>query len=203
MRLNPQNTSPSWDGKLIINTNTDSFKRGLDYLYTVRKLAIDSKIIDVVDDLDNRILLCNWIGENIDIVNRQLEEYLQACHGCFHSWEQPNIQIFAAPFTQSYGIDGLCNLDTKPITILIDVGRVVPQDWLFLVVHEYAHAHAGYPGHHEKFARSLSHLCLGLGIATPPRELNIETQLRFYPDCRPTQNPLAFWRGQMDKTQQY
>jgi hypothetical protein len=196
MPSHPQNTSPSLVGELIITTSTDPFTRGLDYLYGVRSLALDSEMIDGVYDLDNRIPLCAWIGEHIDAVNRQLEDYLQACHGCFHLWEQPAIQIFAAPFAQSFGIDGLCILQTNPITILIDVGRVMPEDWLLLVVHEYAHAHAGYPGHHEQFARSLSHLCLGLGIAPPPWECGMESQLRFYPDCRPTHNPLAFWRGE-------
>ncbi|BAY13080.1 hypothetical protein [Calothrix sp. NIES-2098] len=194
MRLNPQNTSPSLAGKLIVTTSTDPLTRGLDYLYGVRSLALDPEMIDIVYDLENRKSLCVWISEHIDGVNRQLENYLQACHDCFHPWEQPAIQIYAAPLAQSFGIDALCNLQTNPITILIDVGRVVPTDWLLLVVHEYAHAHAGSPGHHEKYARSLSHLCLGLGIAPP--EFGMESQLRFYPDCRPTQNPLAFWRGE-------
>ncbi|UKP00336.1 hypothetical protein [Nostoc sp. UHCC 0870] len=196
MRLNPQNTSPSLVGKLIITSSTDPVARGLDYLYGVRCLALDSEMIDVVYDMNNRIPLCAWISEHIDGVNRQLEKYLQACHDCFHPWEQPPIQICAAPIAQGFGIDALCNLQTHPITILIDVGRVVPADWLRLVVHEYAHAHVGFPGHQEQFARSLSHLCLGLGIAPPPRESAIESHLRFYPDCRPTQNPLAFWRGE-------
>jgi hypothetical protein len=185
--------------QLIITTSTDPFARGLDYLYGVRSLAIDSEMIDAVYDLEHRIPLCTWIGKHIDAVNRELEGYLQVCHDCFHSWEQPEIQIFAAPIAQSFGIDGLCNLQTNPITILIDVGRVVPADWLLLVVHEYAHGHVGFPGHHEQFARSLAHICLGLGIAPPPRESGMESQLRFYPDCRPTQNPLAFWRGELAK----
>ena len=196
MGLNPQNTSPSLVDKLIITTSTDPLTRGLDYLYGVRSLALDSEMIDVVYDLDNRIPLCAWISEHIDAVNIQLNDYLQACHGCFHPWEQPVMQIFAAPLAQSFGIDALCNLETNPITILIDVGRVASADWLLLVVHEYAHAHAGSPGHHEQFGRSLAHLCLGLGIPLPPWQSGMESQLRFYPDCRSTQNPLAFWRGE-------
>ncbi len=196
MAPHPQNTSPSLVGKLIITTSSDPFTRGLDYLYGVRSLALDSEMIDVVYDIDNRISLCAWIGKHIDAVNTQLEKHLQACHDCFHPWEQPVIQIFAAPFAQSFGIDALCNLGTNPITILIDVGRVVPADWLLLVVHEYAHAHAGYPGHHEQFARSLTHLCLGLGIKPPPGKYRMESLLKSYPHCRPTQNPLAFWRGE-------
>jgi hypothetical protein len=54
-------------------------------------------------------------------------------------------QIFAAPLAQAFGLDALCNLQTDPISILIDVGRVMPEDWLLVVAHEYAHAHAGTP----------------------------------------------------------
>lgn len=182
-------------GQLIITTGTDPFTRGLDYLYGVRSLALDPEMIDLVHDLHHRIPICTWIGEHIDAVNTQINAYLQACHACFHPWEQPTIQIFATPLAQSFGVDGLCNLQTNPITILIDVGRVVPENWLRLVAHEYAHAHAGSPGHHQLFAQSLAHLCLGLEITPPLSQLDQEDRLRFYPDCLATQDPLAFWQG--------
>lgn len=181
---------------LIITTSTDPFTRGLDYLYGVRSLALTPAMIDLVDYLDDRIPICTWIGNHIDAVNRQLTAYLQACHNCFHVWEQRPIQIFAAPLVESFKIDGLCNLQTNPVTILVDVGRVEPKDWLRLVVHEYAHAHAGFPGHHSQFARSLAHLCLGLEIALPPDQPDQKNWLQFYPDYVPTQDPLAFWRGE-------
>lgn len=181
---------------LIITTNPDPIARGLDYLYGVRSLALDPQMVDLVDDLDNRTPICGWIGQNIDAINQQLNQYLQACHDCFHSWEQPAIQICAAPLAQSLGLDAICNIQTYPIAILIDVGRVVPEDWLLLVVHEYAHAHAGSPGHHQQFAQSLAHLCLGLGLATPAWQPGMEERLRFYPSCSPTPDPLAFWRGE-------
>jgi len=73
---------------------------------------------------------------------------------------------------------------------------VVPDDWLRLVAHEYAHAHTGSPGHRVEFERSLTHLCLGLAIPPPPDQSDAKDWLRFYPDCVPTQNPLAFWRGE-------
>jgi hypothetical protein len=182
-------------GQLIITTSTDPFTRGLDYLYGVRSLALEADMVNLVYDLNQRIPICTWIGEHIDVVNAQLNAHLQTCHACFHPWEQRPIQIFAAPLAQSFGIDGLCNLQTSPITILIDVGRVVADNWLQLVAHEYAHAHVGFPGHHEQFARSLAHLCLGLAIALPLDRSNQEDGLRFYPDCLSTQDPLAFWQG--------
>ena len=181
---------------LIVTTSADPFTRGLDYLYGVRSLALEPEMVDLVYDLDHRIPICTWISQNIEAVNTQLNAYLQACHDCFHPWEQRPVQIFAAPLAQSFGIDGLCNLQTHPITLLIDVGRVVPADWVLLVIHEYAHVHAGSPGHHQQFARSLAHLCLGLGIATPCWYPGMEDSLRSYPNCCPTQDPLEFWQGE-------
>ncbi|WGV28207.1 hypothetical protein [Halotia branconii] len=193
--MSRQNPYPSLAGKLLITTSADPFTRGLDYLYGARSLALDPEMVDVVYDLDKRIPICNWIANHIDAVNAELNACLQACHDCFHPWQQRTVQIFAAPLAQSFGIDGLCNLKTNPITILIDVGRVIPEDWLALVIHEYAHAHAGFPGHHQEFAKSLSHLCLGLAIAPPSYQPSMEASLRSYPYCHPTQDPLAFWQG--------
>jgi hypothetical protein len=181
---------------LIITTSRDPFTRGLDYLYGVRSLALEPEMIDRVYDMEHRISICTWISEHIEAVNTQLNACLQACHDCFHPWEQPLIQIFAAPLAQSFGLDAFCNFQTDPISILIDVGRVMPKDWLLIVVHEYAHAHAGSPGHHQQFARSLAHLCLGLEIAPPPDRPDLENSLRFYPGYPSTQDPLAFWRGE-------
>lgn len=181
---------------LIITTSRDPFARGLDYLYGVRSLALEPEMVDRVHDLEHRDRICTWISEQIEAVNAQLNACLQACHACFHPWEQPSVQIFAAPLAQAFGLDALCNLQTKPISILIDVGRVMPQDWLLVVAHEYAHAHAGTPGHHPQFARSLAHLCLGLAIALPSHQPGREDSLRFHPSYLPTKDPLAFWQGQ-------
>lgn len=153
-------------------------------------------MVDLVYDLDRRGPICMWISDHVEAVNTQLRTCLQACHNCFHSWEQPSIQIFAVPLAHSFGLDALCNFQTTPITILVDVGRVSPKDWLLVVAHEYAHAHAGSPGHHQQFGRSLAHLCLGLEIAPPPTQTDLEDSLRFYPNCPPTLDPLAFWRGE-------
>lgn len=182
----------------ILTTCTDPLTRGLDYLYGIRPLALDPDMVDLVYDLERRTPICCWIGEQIEALNAQLNHYLRACQDCFHSWEQPACQIFAVPLAQSLGLDALCNLQTHPISILIDAGRVKPADWSRVVVHEYAHAHAGSPGHHAQFARSLTHLCLGLGIAPPPLQPNSEAILCSYPYCVPTADPLAFWRGEGD-----
>jgi len=181
---------------LILTPNPDPFTRGLDYLFGVRSLALDPEMVNVVDDRDRRSPICPWIGNQIDAINSYLYHCLQACQDCFYPWEQPTVQIFAAPLEQSFGIDALCNFQTNPITLLVDVGRVEPQDWLLAVLHEYAHAHAGSPGHHAQFARSLTHLCLGLDIPPPPLQPGLEDSLRFYPPYQSLADPLSFWRGE-------
>jgi hypothetical protein len=180
---------------LICTASTDPFARGLDYLYGVRCLAPDPEMIGIVYDLQLRTAICTWIGQQIESINRQLQVYLQLCHACFDPREQPRVQILAAPLIQSFGVDAVCNVFTQPKTIIVDVGRVIPQHWLALVAHEYAHAQAGSPGHHTQFSQSLRHLCLGLGIALPAYPSDQEERWQSFPPCLPTLDPLAFWRG--------
>lgn len=178
---------------IIVTTRADAFSRGLDYLYGLRSLALLPELIAVVDDREGRAAICTWIGTHIDTVNAQLAAYVQACHACFLPWERPALQVLAAPLAAPFQVDGVCNLKTQPMTLLIDVGRVIPADWGRLVVHEYAHAQAGSPGHHAAFAGSLTHLCRGLGL--PPPSTTAEDTLKTYPPYHYTTDPLAFWRG--------
>lgn len=173
----------------------DPYSRGLDYLYQMRSLAIDPELISIVHDPTHRIPVCIWIAQHIQSVNERLNVCLQACHDCFHPWQQRRMQIFAAPFADGFGIDGLCNLQTDPITLLVDVGRVVQDDWLALVAHEYAHAHLGSPGHQVEFVRVLTHLCLGLGLNLPDSYSDCEVHWRSLPALRRTLHPLHFWLG--------
>lgn len=185
----------------------DAFARGHEYLRVVQTYALEPAMVNIGDSYslwenkaitfqDHQRKICTWIGNNILQINTQLQAYLQACHDCFHPQERQHIKIFAAPLAQSFGIDGLCNISTKPIVILIDVGRVAPDDWLSLVAHEYAHAHLGNSGHNQKFADVLQHLCLGLDLEPPTIGDTIELNLRTWPYCQPTQNPLTFWMGE-------
>ncbi|WP_445636461.1 Peptidase M48 domain-containing protein [Nostoc sp. DSM 114161] len=179
----------------MILKQTDAFNRGRDYLRLVQGFALEPGMVDVFDNLRDRIAICTWIGKNINSVNAAIDTYLDACHQCFHPQERRHIQIFAVPIAQSFGIDGLCNILTNPITILVDVGRVAPKDWFGIVVHEYAHAHLGDYGHNQQFANILSHLCLGLGLEPPLWEAGMEATLRSWPYCQPTIDPLEFWIG--------
>jgi hypothetical protein len=189
-------TSPFLAKSLIVTTSTDPLTRGLDYLYGLRSLAIDPEMIDIMHDSALRVPVATWIGENIDRINTELQTLVQACHDCLHEASRPQLQIWAAPLASSYNICGLCNLHTDPITLLVDLGRVAPADWLALVVHEYAHAQAGTPGHHQDFAIALIHLCRWLSLELPPIEPGEEDNLRLYPGCQIVTESWLWWQGQ-------
>lgn len=178
---------------------SDPLVRGSDYLNAVRQIAIDPSTIWSGEDIIERIQVCTWIGEHIETINQQLREYLDACHQCFPVSERRAIVIFAAPIAPDYGIDALCNILVDPVAIVIDVGRTAPQDWLSIVVHEYAHAYLSSPGHDTRLLEVLTHLCLGLGLeppnATGMDERAMDQMLRNWPHCNATADPLAFWRG--------
>jgi hypothetical protein len=179
------------------SSSNDIYMRGFEYLQMVRGFALEPRMIDVMDNLRDNTVICNWISKNIDWINTELNTYLQACHECFHPEERRNIQIFGVPLAQSLGIDGMCNIWMCPITILIDVGRMAPEDWFGLVAHEYTHAHVGNIGHNQQFAKVLFHLCLGLGFPTPTWESGMmEQSLQSWPYCQSNTDPLAFWRGE-------
>lgn len=152
-------------------------------------------MVDVTRNLRDRVSICNWIGRQIETVNRSLQVHLMACHECFNPADRRSIQILAVPFATSVQLDGFCNINAEPTTILVDVGRVAPVDWLALVAHEYAHAHLGYPGHDRQYAQVLSHLCLGLGFAQPSLT-PVDRSIYCWPPYSPTIDPLAWWRGE-------
>lgn len=172
-----------------------AFQKGLAYLYQVRSLAPQPDLITLMQDPQHRLLACTWIGSQIDPINASLQNCLQRCQSCFHPWKQRPLQIFAAPLSQAAGLDGLCNLQTQPTTILVDVGRVVAEDWLALVAHEYAHAHLGSSGHQADFVAVLTHLCLGLELALPLPLPTQESAWRSLPPYRSPSQPLDFWLG--------
>lgn len=181
--------SPGWETE---RGPSLAYQRGLEYLQRMQRLALDPAMVEVRPNLRDRTAICTWVGLHQDRLNAQLQTYLQACHECFHPHSRPRVQIFAVPLAPAFGLDGLCNGSLRPMTILVDLGRVVPQDWLRLVVHEYAHAQVGHPGHHEAFVAALSHLCLGLGLELPPPTA---VHWSHWPLCQPTLDPLQFWRG--------
>jgi hypothetical protein len=141
-----------------------------------------------------------WIAANIDRINQTLNYHLLACQDCFHPQNRISTQIFAAPIHPRYPIDAFCNIHIEPITIVFDVGRIVPSDWLKVVAHEYAHAVLGSAGHNSRYSSILKHLCLGLGFDWPeqisPEQIDHETALQSFPLCRSTPDADRFWTGQ-------
>ncbi|MCU0567601.1 MAG: hypothetical protein MUF49_13505 [Oculatellaceae cyanobacterium Prado106] len=185
----------------IALTQTDPFARGLEYLRSLQTLVPDPGLIhqwdsDLPSDrLQYHLPICTWIGSHIDTLNAQLDRHLTACQDCFYPDQRPAVQIFAAPLAPAYGIDGFCNLELRPIPILIDVGRVVRSDWLRLVVHEYAHAKVGTAGHDSRFLAILEHLCLGLAIPLPSDSTLRLQQASRLPDYRALADASRFWMG--------
>lgn len=179
----------------------DLFLAGFEYLAQVRQLAFSPDMIETAEATRDRIRICTWIGENIQAINLMLNAYLYACHQCFELAERPTVRILAAPLSERLGLDGLCNLWVEPTTILVDVGRVAPADWVCVVAHEYAHAYLKTPGHDPRFLAVLNHLCLGLDL--PPLvyspvgaiEIDLEQCLQSWPPCEALMDSLAFWSG--------
>ncbi len=184
-----------WFPHLVGKPQTLTYQDGVDYLAKITPLLPDPQAIDVMANLRDRDKICTWIGNSIAIVNLQLQAQLNACADCFRPIDRRSIHIFAVPLADSLGLDGFCNIAATPMTILVDVGRVAPQDWLALVAHEYAHAHLGYPGHDREYVRVLDRLCWGLGLARPSFPPD-DRRIYCWPPYTPAIDPLAWWRGE-------
>jgi hypothetical protein len=180
---------------VITSKETEKYRVGVQYLQRIQLLLPAPHMIDVMDNVRDRVSICNWIGDQIESVNSSLQAHLNACHDCFDPLSRKSINIFAVPFASSVRLDGFCNINTIPTTILVDVGRVKPADWLALVAHEYAHAHLGYPGHDREYANVLSHLCLGLGFPQPST-IPDDRSLYYWPPYLEPIDPLYWWRGE-------
>lgn len=171
----------------------DPVTRGVTYLRWLQSLALEPAMIAIPPHPNDQMRLCRWLGNHIGILNEQLATYVAACQACFHPEERQIIQVFATPLNPEYQVDAICNVLTSPISILVDPGRVVPQDWRKLVAHEVAHAQVGSPGHDDRFRDIMTHLCLGLGLEPPPASLSETRLLRQWPPCQSTVDPHAFW----------
>lgn len=168
--------------------------RALQYLQFVQRFELESGMINLF--LREKGLVYPRLADRIDGLNRQMNAHLLACQDCLFPENQRSVQIFAAPLEPRLHIDGFCDIRANPIAIVVDPGRIESEDWLGLVVHEYAHAITGTVGHGPKFGAILQHLCLGLGLVTTNSDLLTEQQLCSYPPCRQTADPLAFWLSQ-------
>ena len=175
----------------------EALLQGVEYLQKMQSLASQAGMADAIARHCDCPALCTWIGTHISAINAMLQAHGKACAECWHACDRPPVQIFAVPIAAAFEIQGCCNFSTTPVTLLIDVGRVIPAHWQRLVIHEYAHACVGSPGHTWEFTRALAHMCLGLGISIPDLSHYTAQQLQSFPPCTPTPNSLDFWQGRM------
>lgn len=171
-----------------------SIAPALEYLRSLQAFALAPGMINCFELERDRETILRGLQAHIDRLNRQLQQHLQACQDCFEARDRPEVQILAAPLSSYFGVDAFCNLTVRPITILLDVGRIPTTHWLGLVAHEYSHAQIGRSGHDRVFAETLSYLCLGLGLPSPLWQPGTEDCLRHYPNSPVIPDPLAFWR---------
>ena len=140
------------------------------------------------------------IALSLDRINVQLHQHLVACQDCFYPADRVAAQVWAGPITPSFRVDAFCNVQARPAALIIDVSRVLPDDWPRLVAHEYAHAIVGDSGHCRRYAEVLQHLCRGWGWELLPTYADggvdcHRVNLATFPPCRSQPNPRDFWRG--------
>jgi hypothetical protein len=150
---------------------------------------------------DQHLAVLTWIGQHIHEINQQLHGILIELLACLQPQDRPSVEIFAAPIAPKVGIDGFCNLQTHPITLIVDPSRVIPADWPHLVVHELTHATAHGAGHGPRFYQVLSSLCLAQDLPIPPPDSLNRGVLSYWPPCRPNPQAEQFWLGTVDRGQ--
>lgn len=165
--------------------------RAARYLQIIRDLAVNPYWIGLSDQGVDCSQALKWIGHHVGEINHQLEAILQECLTCFHPDQRPETQIFAAPILSKAGIDGFCNLNVTPVTLIVDPGRVMCPDWYKLVIHEVAHGMANSAGHGEAFRNALAHLCLAFDLPEPPADA--PRLLQTWPPYLANTAPALFW----------
>lgn len=166
---------------------------GKAYLEFLQQFALEPGMIDVSCPIEP-------IGGHLDRLNALLNQHLVACQDCFYPADRVAAQVWAGPIDSKFGVDAFCNVQVRPAALIIDVSRVVPDDWPRLVAHEYAHAIVGDSGHSRRYAEVLQHLCRGWGWELLPTFAHggidcYGTTLATFPPCRSTPRPMDFWQG--------
>lgn len=176
----------------------DPVVRASAYFRWVRQLSIQPSWIAIANPDDQHLAVQTWIGRHIHIVNQHLQTILDGLLAGIQPADRPAVQILAAPIAPRVGVDGFCNLQTQPMTLVVDPSRVVVADWPHLVAHELAHAIAQAAGHGPRFHQVLSHLCMAEGWPQPPADSLHNGVLSYWPPCRSHPQPLDFWLGQWE-----
>lgn len=171
-------------------------RSSLDYLQFVRQFEIVPDMIQA-PTIDWGAVGLDWLEQ----LNQKFYRLLVACQDCFHPSNRPAVQIYVAPINARFQADAFCNLQQSMATIVVDPGRIDAADWLAVVAHEYAHVIGG-AGHGPRYARMLSHLCLGLGLGDAGANLLLmsEADLQSYPPCRSLPPSNGFWQPSVQVT---
>ncbi|NMF85961.1 hypothetical protein [Nodosilinea sp. P-1105] len=163
------------------------------YLQALRDLAVQADWITLDDGATPPTAALIGIGQHVHGINRQLDWILQHFLACFEIAQQPQVQVFAAPIMAQAGIDGFCNFQHHPITLMVDPSRILAADWPHLVAHELAHGIAHSDGHGHRFKQALDHLCLAHDLPLAP-DNSLETNvLPYWPPCRKNPSHDRFW----------
>jgi hypothetical protein len=170
----------------------DAGVRAARYLRVLRDLAINPYWIGLSESGADCSQAMESLGLHIDGVNQQLDDILQECLACFHPEKRPAVQILAAPIVPRAGLDGFCNLEVQPITLMVDPSRIMRADWNKLVIHELAHGMARSAGHGETFRDALSHLCLAFDLPEPPGAASAQV-LQSWPPYQTNPAWATFW----------
>jgi hypothetical protein len=173
--------------------DVDPVVRANDYLRWVRQRAIQADWIALTNAEDQHLATLMAIGTSIHQLNQRLHQMLDTLLLGLRPEERPRVQIVAAPIALKVGVDGFCNLQTSPITLIVDPSRILPADWLHLVVHELAHAVTQGVGHGSRFFQTLSTLCIAQDLPLPPSDSLQRGVLPYWPPCRPNPGAEQFW----------
>lgn len=166
-------------------------RKAAQYLRVIRDLAINPQWVGLSDQGADCSSALDWIAAHIGTINRELNGILQEGLDCFHPEQRTDTQVFAAPILAKAGIDGFCNLSVRPVTLIVDPGRVLRTDWPKLVIHELAHSMARSAGHENNFRLALAHLCLAFDLPEPPSDA--ADLLQRWPPYRANGNRAKFW----------
>jgi hypothetical protein len=176
-------------------TDSDFDLNTVRYLEVVRDIALNPGWIGLDATITQPMQAFTWMGQHIYRLNQTLHHILEDGLACFEPGQLPPIQVLAVPILSTVGVDGFCNLQVQPMTLMIDPSRVVAADWPNLVAHELAHGLVRSAGHGPAFCDRLSFLCLAMDLPCPPPNGLEAEVLRYWPPCRPNPDAQRFWLG--------
>lgn len=171
----------------------DPVVRANAYLRWVRQRSPQADWIALTMAEEQHLAVLTALGTGIHTLNQRLHQILITLLAGLRPEQRPLVEILAAPIALKVGIDGLCNLHTQPMTLIVDPSRIAVDDWPHLVVHELAHAVTQGTGHGPRFGQALTTLCIAQDLPIPPSDSLQRGLLPYWPPCRPNPQADQFW----------